>query len=69
LGANKLLLEGDSLVTVMALKNPILTKNRRIDPIIRDTLLTLSHILFWDVAKVYRQANSRAHLVAKWAAN
>lgn len=56
LGADRLILKGDSLITVTALKKPNLIEDWTITPIIKDTLLYLSQIPVWEVGKVHRQA-------------
>ncbi|GLT71069.1 hypothetical protein SLA2020_431110 [Shorea laevis] len=66
---SKIILEGDSLVTIMALNNPDFCTDWSSRGIISDVLSSLSSFSSWSATKVSRSVNLRAHLVAKWAAS
>lgn len=67
-GCYNLLLEGDSLVTFMAINQPVLLTNWSLAPIILYIQLKLQHFQAWNAEKVSRSAKSHAHHLAKWAA-
>ena len=67
-GCNNLLIEGDSLVSILAINNQNLFTEWSIAPIIADIQLKLQHFQVWNATKVSRSANFRAHHLAKWAA-
>lgn len=67
-GCSPLVIEGDSLVTVMAINNPTLVSDWSIEPLISDILLNLHSIPVWNAFKISRCAYFSAHQVARWAA-
>jgi hypothetical protein len=67
--SSKLILEGDSLATILALNNPSYCTDWSSSGIIADVTFFLSSFSSWSATKVSRSINLRAHLVAKWAAS
>lgn len=68
LGCTSLCLEGDSLVTVLAIKDPFLFSDWISESVISDISLQLLSFSDWKVSKISRCANFCAHQVARWAA-
>ncbi|XP_059434035.1 uncharacterized protein LOC132167148 [Corylus avellana] len=64
----KFILEGDSLVVILALLNPNFSQDWRISPIILKTLDSIPASSSWRARKVNRSANFCAHSVTHWAA-
>jgi hypothetical protein len=67
-GCSKLMLEGNSLVTIMAINQPSLLSNWSFTIIISDIQLKLQHFHDWNTTKVSRSANFCMHHLSKWAA-
>ena len=61
--------EGDSLLTILAINQGHLFSDWPCAPVIADCRQQLSFFSSWTASKVSRCANSRAHSVAKWAAS
>jgi hypothetical protein len=68
-GCSRLIIEGDSLLTILAVKDPHLFLDWNSAPIISDIQLNLLSIPDWKAVKISRCANIGAHLVARWAAS
>jgi hypothetical protein len=64
----RLILERDSLATILVLNNPSYCTDWLSSGIIADVLFHLSSFSSWSATKVSRSINLWAHLVAKWAA-
>jgi hypothetical protein len=69
MGCSPLIIEGDSLLTILALKDPLLFSDWIFAPVISDSLVQLHSINVWSALKISRCANLDAHLVAGWAAS
>ena len=67
-GRSRLIIEGDSLLTILAVKDPLFL-DWNSDPIISDIQLNLLSIPNWKAVKISRCANIGAHLVTRWAAS
>jgi hypothetical protein len=67
-GYSSLVVEGDSLVTMMAINNPHLFFDWNIEPLIFDILLQLHSFPVLKALKILRCANFCAHQVTRWAA-
>jgi hypothetical protein len=63
------ILEGDSLSTILALHSSCLDREWSSAAIISDISYLFFFFLSWSATKVSRSVNFRAHLVAKWAAS
>jgi hypothetical protein len=63
------ILEGDSLSTIIALHASIADREWSSAAIISDISYLFSFFPSWSATKVSRRVNLRAHLVAKWAAS
>jgi hypothetical protein len=68
-GCSPLLIEGDLLFTILAIKVPHLFLDWISAPVIFDVQLLLLSIPNWKALKIFRCANSDTHLVARWAAS
>ncbi|XP_059441832.1 uncharacterized protein LOC132174155 [Corylus avellana] len=68
-GCSSLILEGDSLLSIVAIKDPHLFSDWVSAPVISDTLDLLLSIPVWSALKISRSANVCAHNVARWAAS
>jgi hypothetical protein len=68
MGYFPLIIEGDSLPTILALKDPLLFLDWISAPVISDSLVQLHSINIWCALKISRCANLDAHLVAGWGA-
>jgi hypothetical protein len=68
-GCTALCLKGDSLLTIVAVNDPLLFYAWASAPLILDSLDLLLSIPVWSALKIYRSANVCAHNVAKWAAS
>jgi hypothetical protein len=66
---SKLLIESDSLVTILAINMLSLFPNWTLSPMISDILLKVHYFQVWNASKVSNSANLRAHYLAKWATN
>jgi hypothetical protein len=64
MGCSPLIIEGDSLLTIMALKDPLLFSNWISAPVIFDFLVQLHSINVWSALKISRCGNLDAHIVA-----
>jgi hypothetical protein len=68
LNISKFILEGDSLIVIMALQHPSLVLDWKIENIIADSIAMIPPSSSWKARKVHRSANFCAHHVAYWAA-
>jgi hypothetical protein len=68
-GYRSLVIEGDSLVTILAINDPSLFFDWSIDPVLTDIKDQLLSIPSWKALKISRCANFGAHHVARWAAS
>jgi hypothetical protein len=68
-GCQSLVIEGDSLVTILAINDPSLFSGWCIDPVLADIKDQLLSIPSWKALKISRCANFGAHHVAGWAAS
>jgi hypothetical protein len=68
-GCSSLVLEGDSLLTIVAINDPSLFLDWASAPVISDLHGLLLSIPVWSALKISRSANFCAHNVAKWAAS
>ncbi|GLT52905.1 hypothetical protein SLA2020_262140 [Shorea laevis] len=68
-GSSPLILEGDSLSTILAINSPHISSDWSAAHVIADALQLLSSLPVWTALKVSRCANSFAHHTAKWAAS
>ncbi|GLT61083.1 hypothetical protein SLA2020_338140 [Shorea laevis] len=66
---SNIILEGDSLVTVLALNNPSYCADWSSSGFIANAISLFSSFSSWSATKVSRSINLRAHLVVKWAAS
>jgi hypothetical protein len=66
---SSLIIEGDSLLTILIITDPHLFENWNSAPVISDIRLQLSPCVDWKTLKFYRCANVCAHLIARWAAS
>jgi hypothetical protein len=64
-GCSPLVIEGDSLVTMMAINNPLLVSDWNIKLLISNILLELHFIPVLNVFKKFRWVNFSAHQVAR----
>jgi hypothetical protein len=67
LTSDKFCIEGDALLVVSAINNPPLFSSWCFANCITDISVVLSSFPSWNVSKVSRCANFRAHALAKWA--
>jgi hypothetical protein len=67
-GVRKFLLEGDALLVILAVDQPLLFSSWQFSSFISDIRLDLSSFLSWNARKVSKCAIFRAHALAKWAA-
>jgi hypothetical protein len=68
-GCSSLILEGDSLLTIIAILDPLFFSDWASAPVIADVKNLLLSIPVWKALKSSRCANFCAHLVARWAAS
>jgi hypothetical protein len=68
-GCSSIIIEGDSLLTVLAIQKPHLFLSWNTDAIISDITEVLDSFSSWEVFKISRCANMCAHYVARWAAS
>jgi hypothetical protein len=68
LGYVDIILEGDSLLVILALNSPTSFASWCFCNIISDTSVLLSSFKNWKALKVFYSANFRAHALSKWAA-
>jgi hypothetical protein len=59
-------IEGDSLVTMLAINDSLLFLEWNTEPIISDILFQLRFIPIWKALKVFRCANFSAHQIVRW---
>jgi hypothetical protein len=62
------IIEVDSEMVVLSLKNPNFVRDWRISTIILNSLESIPSTSFWEVTKISRSANFCAHSMACWAA-
>jgi uncharacterized membrane protein len=65
MGCSPLIIEQDSVLTILALKDPLLFSNWISAHVISDTIVQLLSINVWSTFKTSRCANINAHLVAR----
>jgi hypothetical protein len=68
-GCSSLILEGDSLLSILAVTDPRFCAEWNTESIFLDIRQILSSFSVWEAFKISRCANVGAHLVAKWAAS
>jgi hypothetical protein len=62
------IIEGDSLIIILALQDPTFAQDWRISLTIYSTLESIPPDCSWSARKIDRSANFCAHYVAHWAA-
>jgi hypothetical protein len=65
---NRFIIEGNSEVVVLFLKNPNFIRDWRISTIIHNSLESIPSTSLWEVRNISRSANFCAHSMARWAA-
>jgi hypothetical protein len=65
---DRFIIEGDSEVVVLSLKNPNFVRDWRISAIILNSLESIPSTSLWEVRNISRSANFCAHSMAHWAA-
>jgi ribonuclease HI len=65
---DRFIIEGDSKVVVLSLKNPNFIRDWRISAIILNSIESIPSTSSWEVRKISRSANFCAHSMARWAA-
>jgi hypothetical protein len=68
-GCPSIILEGGSLLTVLAIKEPQLFLDCNTKFVISNINLLLTAFSFWKVCKAFRCANICVHLVTRWTAS
>jgi hypothetical protein len=69
MGCRLVALEGDALIVILAINNPLLFSSWNFANCLADISLILSSFHSWNAVKVSRSANFRAHVLGKWAAS
>jgi hypothetical protein len=62
---DRFIIEGDSEVVVLSLKNPNFVRDWRISTIILNSLESIPSTSFWEVWKISRSTNFCAHSMAR----
>jgi hypothetical protein len=67
-GVRQFLLEGDALLVILAVNQPLLFSSWQFSYFISDIRLDLSSFHSWNARKVFKCANFHVHALTKWAA-
>jgi hypothetical protein len=65
---DRFIIEGDSEVVVLSLKNPNFVRDWRISAIILNSLDSIPSTSLWEVRNILRSVNFCANSMARWAA-
>jgi hypothetical protein len=65
---DRFIIEGNSEVVVLSLKNPNFVRDWRISAIILNSLDSIPSTSLWEVRNISRSANFCTHFMARWAA-
>jgi hypothetical protein len=66
MGCSPLIIEGESLLTILTLNDHLLFSDWIFTPVIFNSLVQLHSINVWRALKIFRCANLDVHLVAEW---